>query len=401
MQILDFRFEPVVRISIIIVSYNVKYFLEQCLCSVMKGIDESSTTGSQWEVEVFVIDNNSADGSIEYLENRFPSVHFIANKENAGFAKANNQALKVAKGEYILFLNPDTILPEDFLLRCIQFMEANPDVGATGVRMIDGSGKFLRESKRGFPTSWASFCKLFGLTSMFPKSKVFSQYYLGHIDENTNHEVEALSGACMLVRREAIEKTGGFDERFFMYAEDIDLSYQISQLGYKNFYLADLTIIHFKGESTRKDSQYVRLFYSAMTRFVDKHYTDSRGRVYVQFLKLAIWSRALLSFGTIRLEKNAGQPANPRTFFFIGDNGSIEEVKSKNLARGILARDAAQADDIILCEGKHFSFKEMIDGMKQAPHRNYRIHSAGSSGIAGSEPVNNPYHRRLPGRRTS
>ena len=383
MQILDFRFEPVVRISIIIVSYNVKYFLEQCLCSVMKGIDEWSMTHTQREAEVFVVDNNSADGSIEYLANHFPSVHFIANKENAGFAKANNQALKMAKGEYILFLNPDTILPEDFLLRCIQFMEENPDVGATGVQMIDGSGKFLRESKRGFPTSWASFCKLFGLTSMFPKSKVFAQYYLGHIDENTNHEVEALSGACMLVRREVIEKTGGFDERFFMYAEDIDLSYQISQLGYKNFYLANLTIIHFKGESTRKNSQYVKLFYSAMIRFVEKHYADSRGRIYVQLLKLAIWSRALLSFGKIRLAKNADQPVDRRTFFFIGDNDSIEEVQTNDLARGIVAPDAAHADDIILCEGKRFSFKEMIDAIKRAPHRNYQIHSRGSSGIAG------------------
>ena len=384
MQILDFRFEPIVRISIIIVSYNVKYFLEQCLCSVMEAIEEWSMTGSQWKGEVFVVDNNSADGSIEYLENRFPSVQFIANKENAGFSKANNQALKFAKGEYILFLNPDTILPEDFLLRCIQFMKAHPHVGALGARMIDGTGKFLRESKRGFPTPWASFCKLFGLAALFPKSKVFAQYYLGHIDENTSHEVEALSGACMMVRREAIDKTGGFDERFFMYAEDIDLSYQISQLGYKNFYLADLTIIHFKGESTRKDSQYVKLFYNAMIGFVEKHYADSRGRVYVKFLKLAIRARALLSFGKVRLERNAIEPPKGRVSFFIGDVDSIEEIKSKELARASLAQEAAQADNLILCEGKNFSFKEIIDEIKRAPHRNYRIHAAGSSGIAGT-----------------
>ena len=144
-----------------------------------------------------------------------------------------------------MFLNPDTILPEDFLQKCLPFMDANPAVGATGVQMIDRTGRFLMESKRGFPTSWASFCKLSGLTSLFPKSKVFAQYYLGHIDANTNHEVEALSGACMLVRKEAIDKSGGFDERFFMYAEDIDLSFRIRKLGYRNFYLADPIIIHF------------------------------------------------------------------------------------------------------------------------------------------------------------
>ena len=384
MQILDFSFEFIVNVSIIIVSYNVKYFLEQCLSSVMKAIRERSGISGELEAEVFVVDNNSADGSIEYLEARFPSVHFISNKENTGFAKANNQALQAARGKYILFLNPDTILPEDFFARSLQFMEANSQVGAAGVQMIDGMGRFLRESKRGFPTSWASFCKLFGLTSLFPTSKVFAKYYLGYLDENRNHEVQALSGACMLVRKEVVDKTGGFDERFFMYAEDIDLSFRIHQTGYINAYLAGITIIHFKGESTTKDSRYVKLFYKAMIQFVEKHYTGFAGGFYARLLKLAIWSRALFSFGKVRLEKPAGRQSTGQKIFFTGDCASVDEIKKIELTVASLAQDACHADEIILCEGRDFSFKEIIDQIKRTPGGNYRIHAAGTSGFAGT-----------------
>jgi len=381
LQILDFRFELIVKVSIIIVSYNVKYFLEQCLSSVMKAIREWSVVSGELEAEVLVVDNNSADGSIGYLESRFPSAHFIANKENTGFAKANNQALQTASGKYILFLNPDTILPEDFFARCLQFMEANPHAGAAGVQMIDGTGRFLKESKRGFPTSWASFCKLFGLTSLFPTAKVFSKYYLGYLDENTNHEVEALSGACMLVRREVVHKTGGFDELFFMYAEDIDLSLRIHQSGYKNVYLAETTIIHFKGESTTKDSRYVKLFYKAMIQFVEKHYTGFTGSLFARLLKLAIWSRALFSFGKVHLKKPVGKQSTGQKIFFAGNSASIDEIKKTELTEASLAHSAHHADEIIWCEGKGFPFKKIIDEIKRMPNRNHRIHAAGTSGV--------------------
>ena len=330
--------------------------------------------------QILVVDNNSTDGSVEYLEARFPSVQFISNNENTGFARANNQALKLATGKYILFLNPDTILPEDFFTKCLSFMDTNPGVGATGVQMIDRTGKFLKESKRGFPTPSAAFYKLSGLTSLFPKSKVFAQYYLGHIDENTNHEIEALSGACMLVRKEVIDKTGGFDERFFMYAEDIDLSFRIRQAGYKNFYLADTTIIHFKGESTTKDRRYVKFFYRAMAQFVEKHYTGFGGRMYVTFLKAAIWSRALLSFGKLQLKKKIRSPrADGKTVFLMGDHFSMEEIKT--FVATPLSKEASETTDIILCEGKDFSFKKIIAEMKRSPDKRYRIHAAKTSGV--------------------
>ena len=258
-------------------------------------------------------------------------------------------------------------------------MDTNPDVGATGVQMIDRTGRFLKESKRGFPTSSASFYKLSGLTSLFPKSRVFAKYYLGHIDENTNHEIEALSGACMVVRKEVIDKTGGFDERFFMYAEDIDLSFRIRQSGYKNFYLADTTIIHFKGESTTKDRRYVRFFYRAMAQFVEKHYTGFGGRMYANFLKLAIWSRALLSFGKMQLKKKMERPqADGTTVFLMGDRSSMDEIKTSIPAQ--LSKDAGETNDIILCEGKDFSFKKIITEMKRSPNKNYRIHAAKTPG---------------------
>jgi GT2 family glycosyltransferase len=229
-------------LSVIIVNYNVKYFLEQCLHSVQKAI--AGIPG-----EIIVVDNHSTDGSLAYLLPLFPSVQFIANAGNPGFSKANNQGWRMAKGDHILFLNPDTLLSEDCLQQSLALMEQRPDTGALGIRMVDGSGQYLPESKRGTPTPAVSFYKLSGLIRLFPKSPVFARYYLGHLSATEDHEVEVLAGAYMLVRRSVLEATSGFDERFFMYGEDVDLSYRIRQLGYKNRYLAGSSIIHFKGES--------------------------------------------------------------------------------------------------------------------------------------------------------
>lgn len=248
------------------------------------------------QAEVIVVDNNSADGSIAYLQPRFPSIIFLANQENFGFAKACNQGLKLAKGKYILFLNPDTIVPEDCFQKCLAFFDSHPDAGALGIKMLDGSGHFLKESQRSFPLPMTSLFKLFGLARLFPRSKIFSKYHLGNLDENQDHEVDVLAGAFMMVRKEVLDKVGGFDEIFFMYGEDVDLSYRIQKSGYKNYYFAGSSIIHFKGESTRKGSlNYVRLFYNAMSIFVRKHYGGSKAGIFIFFIHTAIWFRAVMT----------------------------------------------------------------------------------------------------------
>jgi GT2 family glycosyltransferase len=277
------------KLSVIIVNYNVKYFLEQCLHSVVKAVQRINA-------EIFVVDNCSTDGSIAYLQPQFSTVQFIANTENVGFGKANNQALAIAKGDFVLFLNPDTIVPEDCFEKCIAFFEQTPNCGALGIKMLDGKGIFLPESKRAFPSPLTSFFKLVGLASFFPKSSVFNKYALGHLSENNNHEVDVLAGAFMLLCKQVIEKVTGFDETFFMYGEDVDLSYRVQAAGYKNFYFANSSIIHFKGESTKKGSlNYVRMFYQAMSIFVQKHYSGSKAFIFSFLIQLAIGARAVIS----------------------------------------------------------------------------------------------------------
>ncbi len=277
------------QLSVIIVNYNVKYFLEQALLSVFRASEGLS-------VEVFVVDNNSKDGSVEMVRERFPSVQLIANQQNTGFAVANNQAYHQAKGKYILLLNPDTVVAEDTFQICIDFMEKNAKAGALGVRMIDGSGVFLPESKRGFPSPFVAFCKTFGLSSLFPKSKIFNQYYLGHLGEWETCRADVLAGAFMFMRAEALEKVGMLDEAFFMYGEDIDLSYRIVQGGYENYYLPTTSIIHYKGESTKKGSlNYVKTFYQAMIIFAKKHFEGKQGQLFVVMLQIAIYLRAFIT----------------------------------------------------------------------------------------------------------
>ena len=289
------------HLSVIIVNYNVKYFLEQCLYSVQKaslGID----------AEIIVADNNSTDGSREYLENMFPAVNFIWNSGNIGFAKANNQALAKAKGDYVLFLNPDTILSEDSIKKCLRFFANNKMAGAVGIHMIDGSGNFLKESKRALPSPLTSLFKLSGLARLFPRSATFARYHLGHLPEKDNHEVDVLAGAFMMMPKKVLDEIGNFDERFFMYGEDVDLSYRIQKAGYKNFYFAESTIIHFKGESTKRGSlNYVRLFYKAMSLFVKKHYSGSKAGVFIFLIQAAIIIRAFFS-ALGKLLKKIGLP---------------------------------------------------------------------------------------------
>ncbi|RYZ26186.1 MAG: glycosyltransferase family 2 protein, partial [Chitinophagaceae bacterium] len=249
-------------LSVIIVNYNVKYFLEQCLHSVQKAAEKMTA-------EIIVVDNNSTDESLPYLYPKFPEVKFIQNGANSGFGKACNRGLAEATGEYILFLNPDTIVAEDSFSKCIDFLKTNADCGALGVKMIDGSGRFLKESKRAFPSPLTSLFKLAGLSRIFPKSKLFSRYHLGHLSKDENHEVDVLAGAFLMTKKELLQKVGSFDDAFFMYGEDVDLSYRIQKAGYRNYYFSGTAIIHFKGESTKRGSlNYVKMFYQAMITFV-------------------------------------------------------------------------------------------------------------------------------------
>ena len=281
------------KLSVIIVNYNVRYFLEQTLLSVRRaseGVD----------LDVWVVDNNSPDDSVAMVRDKFPEVKLTANTGNPGFSVANNQAIRASTGEYVLLLNPDTVIAEDTLRKCIDFMDAHPQAGGLGVKMIDGSGAFLPESKRGFPSPWVAFAKTTGLSRLFSKSPRFNHYHLGYLEPDETHRIEVLSGAFMWMRRSALDEVGLLDETFFMYGEDIDLSYRLVQGGYHNYYFADTTIIHYKGESTKKGSlNYVRMFYLAMIIFARKHFGGTRqGKLFVWVLQAGVYLRAGMTVGS-------------------------------------------------------------------------------------------------------
>ncbi len=298
-------------LSVIIVNYNVKHFLEQCLHAVKEAM-------AQIEAEVFVVDNNSVDGSVEEIGTKFPWVRLIANRENVGFSRANNQAIRESSGRYVLLLNPDTVVEEQTFRKCISFMDEHPDAGAMGVKMIDGKGAFLPESKRSLPTPMVSFYKMFGLASLFPSSKRFGKYHLGYLDNRETHRVEVLAGAFMFLRRATLDETGLLDETFFMYGEDIDLSYRITQAGYHNYYHPGTTIIHYKGESTKKGSlNYVKMFYQAMIIFAGKHFTTRKARTFRILINLAIYFRAALSVGR-RFVRKIYRPLLDAALIFLG-----------------------------------------------------------------------------------
>jgi GT2 family glycosyltransferase len=289
-------------LSVVIVNYNVVNFLEQCLNSVLAATQHLA-------IEIFVVDNNSVDGSVALVREKFPMVKLIANTENVGFSKANNQAILQSDSRYVLLLNPDTVVEQDTFTKCIAYLDAHPKTGGLGVRMLDGKGRFLPESKRGLPTPAVSFYKIFGLSKLFPKSKKFGTYHLGFLDEHHTHEVDVLSGAFMLMRSDTLDQVGLLDEAFFMYGEDIDLSYRIQQGGYTNVYFPETKIIHYKGESTKKGSlNYVFVFYNAMVIFAKKHFSARYARIFSFAIHLAIYLRASASI-LKRIVSNLSWPA--------------------------------------------------------------------------------------------
>ena len=256
------------QLSVIILNYKVRYFLELCVLSVQKALEGM-------DAEIIVVDNDSSDDSCAMMKSRFPNVKLIENKENVGFPKGNNIGVAHAKGEYICILNPDTVVAEDTFRKVLDFAKAQIDLGIVGCKLIDGTGKFLPESKRGVPTPWVAFTKLFGLYNLFPKTSAFNKYYAQHLSPIETGKVAILVGAFMVLKRELYNEIGGFDERYFMYGEDVDLSYMALLKGKNNFYFHDTTVIQYKGESTVKDGTYMKRFQRAMHFFYKKHFNGS------------------------------------------------------------------------------------------------------------------------------
>lgn len=276
-----------IELSIIIVNYNVKEFLENALISIKRALEGISA-------EIFVVDNASEDGSVEMIRQKFPEVKLIANDKNLGFAKANNQALKLAQGKYILLINPDTVVQEDTFKVLISFLKSHPDCGMVGCKILNPDGTLQLACRRGFPTPWVAFTKMVGLSSLFPKSKIFAKYNLTYLDPDQVTEVDAVSGSFMMIRREVYEQVGGFDEDFFMYGEDLDWCYRIKKAGWKIYYVPYTQIIHFKGESTKRSSiDEIRVFYDAMKIFVKKHYKEFA--LLGVILKIGILFRSLIA----------------------------------------------------------------------------------------------------------
>lgn len=278
------------KVSVIIVNYNVKYFIEVCLHSVFRAAEGMA-------VEVIVVDNNSKDDSCAMIRAKYPEVILIENKSNAGFSKANNQGVAIAKGEYILFVNPDTVMPEDFLQQLVGYMDQHPEAGSIGPKLIDGKGQYAPDGKKSFPSLSVAIFKTTGINKIFSKSPYFNKYYAVHIDKDEVAAVDMLSGCCMLVRHSVIKEIGGaFDEAYFMYCEDFDLSYRIQKAGYKNIYYPKTTLIHYKGESTRKATiSHVRIFNDALSVFVRKHYSATNARLFIMLINIGIVLRAILS----------------------------------------------------------------------------------------------------------
>ncbi len=343
------------KVSVVIVNYKVPDFVYQCLCSLKKAL-------ADFNHEIFVVDNNSNDGSVSFLKKWFPDVRFIENDDNIGFSKANNVALNLALGQYVLILNPDTFVPEDMIVKCVDFLDNNNDAGALGVKMYSAKGQYAPESKRGIPKPFTAFCKLIGLCKLFPKNKVFGKYYLGNLDPDKINKVEILSGACMFVRREALLKTGFFDEDYFMYGEDIDLSYRFLKAGFQNYYFP-VKIIHYKGESTQKVSyQYVNNFNKSMIIFFRKHFN-----VYSWLLELPILATVYLkaAMGYIKVglikafsfKKKLQENDNARFLVFSENESEKVSVVS------ILAKSGYQADVILINDEIRIHGHNVIDNI--------------------------------------
>ncbi len=299
------------ELSVIILNYNVRFFLEQCVLSVQKAIQNL-------DAEIIVIDNSSSDDSCAMMKHRFPNIKLIENKENSGFPKGNNIAVTQAKGKYLCILNPDTVVSEDTFEKVLAFAKSKTDIGIVGCKLIDGTGNFLPESKRGIPTPWVAFTKIFGLYKIFPKSELFNKYYAQYLVADQTGKVDILVGAFMVMKRELYNQLEGFDENCFMYADDIDLSYRVLLLQKQNYYLHETTVIHYKGESTIKDATYMKHFREFMNFFYQKHFKRS-----VFFNLMARFGA--FYFSLVKLFKGKVKPkVKPNGYVLVSDNEALK-----------------------------------------------------------------------------
>ena len=281
------------QLSVIILNYNVRYFLEQCVASVQEAL-------SNIDGEIIVVDNNSLDDSCEMMKTHFPNVKLIENTTNLGFPKGNNIGVARAKGDYICILNPDTVVAEDTFEKVLAFAEKQKNIGIVGCKLIDGTGNFLPECKRGVPTPLVALTKIFGLYKLFPKTALFNRYYAQHLSENETGKVGILVGAFMIMKRNLYQEIGGFDENCFMYSDDIDLSYIALKKGKTNYYFHETTVIHYKGESTVKDGLYMKHFREAMQFFYRKHFRSSI--IFDVFMKIGAFFFALIKKNQSKLK---------------------------------------------------------------------------------------------------
>ncbi len=364
------------KLSVVILNYNVRYFLEQCILSVIR-----ATQGIN--AEIIVIDNNSADDSCDMVKEKFPNIPLIENKDNVGFSKANNQAVAIAKGEYVCILNPDTAVAEDTLLNALRFAESKQDLGALGIYMMDGTGNFLPESKRNLPTPKRSLLKLMGFT----KGK--NGYYARNINEQEEGSVEILAGAFMLLKRDLYNEVGGFDEDYFMFGEDIDLSYKLIQKGRKNYFNGAITMLHYKGESTQKDAAYLNRFYGAMKIFYRKHFRKN-----VLLNGLVAIGVGLAKFLRKFKEKNKQLVIpKPQNIFVVTENLNLLDriitnfnPSVKTLSKSQL-EEAEHTDTMFIFDVNYISYGQIFSVMKMLRNRgnSFRIVPPGCSFMLGSD----------------
>ncbi|WP_294823145.1 glycosyltransferase family 2 protein [uncultured Flavobacterium sp.] len=368
------------QLSVIILNYNVRYFLELCIISVQKALEGINS-------EIIVVDNNSPDDSCAMVKDRFPSIKLIENEENSGFPKGNNIGVAVAKGEYICILNPDTVVSEDTFAKALAFAEAKTNLGMVGVKFIDGTGNFLPESKRGLPTPWVALTKMAGFYKIFPKWRAFNKYYAQHLGENQAGEIDILPGAFMLLQRQVYLDAGGFDERYFMYGEDVDLSYTLQKMGLRNYYFPATAIIHYKGESTVRDAAYMKRFTGAMCDFYKKHF---RGAILMDgFLRLG----SMLFIQS--KQRKAVALAPPDTIVLFSKNEELCRQLEKELGKKIVRFAQYERNVLpsvtsrteIIMDNALLPFREVIAIMQNHKHRSYsfRIRPAGCSFIIGSD----------------
>lgn len=366
------------QLSVIILNYNVRFFLEQCILSVQKALENI-------EGEIIVVDNNSSDDSCEMIKTLFPNVILIENKENFGFPKGNNFGVQIANGEYICILNPDTVVAEDTFTKILNKENWQVSTGIIGCKLIDGTGNFLPESKRGIPTPWVAMTKIFGLYKILPKSIFFNQYYAQHLNENQSGAVDVLVGAFMFLKRDLYEEMQGFDEAFFMYGEDIDLSYRVLKSDKINYYYADTTIIHYKGESTSKDLKYLNRFRAAMLIFYNKHFKKSL--IFDFVMKIGAFA-----FSLIKKNQTKKSTKSIDEYIVFSKNNLNLKLSKKVIVFNDFAHfsnDSSKNIEIIF-DTSSFEYKEIISFMEKNKNNNiiFKNYIPKSNFIIGSNDAN-------------